>query len=150
MELKLPGGKPLYVAEPSAVYLARPALVVDCSLLAALLFNEPERPAAEQRMAGHALHAPKLLNHEITQVALTKVRRGAPASITLEGLRDYQVQAIELHDTDPIGQFELGQRYGLSAYDAAYLLLAVRLQAPLATFDRKLNDAATVYFNDAR
>ena len=33
----------LYVAEPPAAYLARPAMVVDCSVLAAVLFEEPAR-----------------------------------------------------------------------------------------------------------
>lgn len=151
MGLTLPGGgSTLFVAEPSAHYLARPLLVVDCSLLAALIFNEPERGQAEQRMAGHALHAPRLLDHEITQVALTKIKRGEPAGVTLEGLREYQALELEHHETELLGAFELAQRYGLSAYDAAYLCLAAQLRAPLATFDRKLNDAATAYFNDAR
>ncbi|MFT7721348.1 MAG: type II toxin-antitoxin system VapC family toxin [Roseateles sp.] len=140
----------IYVAEPSPLYRVRPPLVVDCSLLAAVLFDEPERAQAEQRMAGHALHAPTLLRHELAQVALTKVRRGEPAVAALEGLRDYQMQAIAHHDTDAVGQFELGQRYGLSAYDAAYLWLAIQLRAPLATFDRKLGDAAQAHFDDAR
>ena len=36
----------------------------------------------------------------------------------------------------------MARRYGLSAYDAAYLWLASQLKAPLATFDRKLGEAA--------
>jgi len=36
----------------------------------------------------------------------------------------------------------LAMRYELSAYDAAYLWLAGVLGAPLATFDRKLGQAA--------
>ena len=132
----------LYVAEPNPRYLTRPPLVVDCSLLAALHFNEPERGAAEQRLAQHALHAPKLLDHEMVQVGLTKLKRGEAPIAVLEGLTDYRAQAIQLHDTDPMGQFELGQRYRLSAYDAAYLWLAATLRAPLATFDKRLAEAA--------
>jgi predicted nucleic acid-binding protein len=37
---------------------------------------------------------------------------------------------------------DLGRRYRLSAYDAAYLELAMRSAATLATFDRKLAEAA--------
>ena len=33
--------QPVFVAEPPAAYRLRPPLVVDCSLLAAVLFDEP-------------------------------------------------------------------------------------------------------------
>jgi len=36
----------------------------------------------------------------------------------------------------------LAERYALSGYDAAYLWLAAALKAPLATFDRRLGEAA--------
>jgi predicted nucleic acid-binding protein len=35
-----------------------------------------------------------------------------------------------------------GRRFGLSAYDAAYLALAIRHEAPIATLDRRLIEAA--------
>jgi predicted nucleic acid-binding protein len=37
---------------------------------------------------------------------------------------------------------ELARRHALSAYDASYLELALRLQLPLATFDKDLRRAA--------
>lgn len=37
---------------------------------------------------------------------------------------------------------ELGRKYNLAAYDAAYLELAIRLGIPLATNDRQLIEAA--------
>jgi predicted nucleic acid-binding protein len=37
---------------------------------------------------------------------------------------------------------EIGRKYNLAAYDAAYLELAIRLGAPLATNDKRLMDAA--------
>ena len=43
---------------------------------------------------------------------------------------------------DAEAQFQLAGRTGLTAYDAAYLQLAIELRAPLATFDRKLGNAA--------
>ena len=39
--------------------------------------------------------------------------------------------------------YQLGREYGLTAYDAAYLELAMRLGVSLATMDRQLADAAT-------
>lgn len=43
----------------------------------------------------------------------------------------------------------LAQRYKLTAYDAAYLWLAERLEAPLATFDVALARAARDYLEPA-
>lgn len=39
--------------------------------------------------------------------------------------------------------YQLAREHNLTAYDAAYLELAMRLGAPLATKDRRLADAAT-------
>jgi len=41
-----------------------------------------------------------------------------------------------------INVFELARAHNLSAYDAAYLELAVRLGTPLITYDLPLRDAA--------
>ena len=40
------------------------------------------------------------------------------------------------------GTYQLAREYDLTAYDAAYLELAMRLGVPLATFDRQLAEAA--------
>ena len=44
----------LYVAEPPARYLPQPPLVVDCSALAGILFQEPWLEQARGRLAGHS------------------------------------------------------------------------------------------------
>ena len=132
----------LYVAEPPAAYLTRPAMVVDCSVLAAVLFEEPTRDEAVARLRGHALHAPTLIDHEIASVALKKHLQGWPAESIALALGDFAEQTIELHSSDLAAQCELAQRYALSAYDAAYLWLAADLKAPLVTFDRRLGEAA--------
>jgi predicted nucleic acid-binding protein len=132
----------LIVAEPSPHYRTRHPVVVDCSVVAALLFQEGTRGVAEQAMGGRALHAPHLLDHEIASVALKKHAQGWPAQSIAAALARYADQRIDLHGTDLQGQCGLAQAYGLSAYDAAYLWLAAQLKAPLATFDRKLGEAA--------
>jgi predicted nucleic acid-binding protein len=64
------------------------------------------------------------------------------------------VRFIELLESLPIatdddtarcalhGAYQLAREYALTAYDAAYLELAMRLGAPLATLDRQLAEAA--------
>lgn len=49
---------------------------------------------------------------------------------------------IVLRGPDWVTLPQLALDTGLTAYDAAYLSLAMALQAPLATFDRRLREAA--------
>lgn len=55
------GTPTLCVAEPPALYLMRPPLVVDCSALAGIVFQESWQQQAQQSMTGRTLHAPNLL-----------------------------------------------------------------------------------------
>lgn len=136
-----------YVAEPPAAFNVRPPIVVDCSALSAVLFDEPARDEALARLVGRSLHAPHLLDHEIVSVALKKGRKEGPAEAFAQALRDYAASDIDLHPVDLAAQYELATRYGLSANDAAYLWLAAELRAPLATFDRRLAEAAQAHLD---
>ena len=73
-------------------------------------------------------------------------RTGPRDSVAL-ALADYRAYDIQLHAVDLAAQYELAQRYQISAYDAAYLQLAAELRAPLATFDPKLAAAAQAHLN---
>ena len=137
----------LYVAEPPAAYLHQPPIVMDCSVMIAALFEEEVRAQAISLMAGKKMYAPNLLDHELVHVAVKKMRSGWPAASVRLALSSYAAQAIELHETDPLAQFELALRYDLSGYDAAYLWLAAELKAPLATFDKKLAAAAQAHLS---
>lgn len=135
----------LLVAEPPATYLIRPPLVVDCSALAAILFDEASRDDALRHLSGKTLFAPSLLSHEIASVALKKRRVGWDASSIALALKDFADYPIELRPTDIVTQFDLATRYNISAYDAAYLALAAEIKAPLATFDKLLDAVAREY-----
>jgi predicted nucleic acid-binding protein len=116
--------------------------VVDCSVIAAILWAEEAGSQAQARLAGHALHAPALLGIELANVARNKCRSGVPAAIARAGLEAFAEQQIVLYQADPIDLFDIAQRHALTSYDAAYLALAIELRAPLITFDQKLADAA--------
>lgn len=134
----------LHLAEPPAQYLLRPPLVVDCSALAGVLFQEPWMEVALQRLAGHRLYAPHLLQAEICSVAVKKARRGA-AETAAAGLSEWPSMAIELTDFDVEQAIALALRYQLSACDASYLWLAEQLRCPLVTFDTQLGAAAKAH-----
>ncbi|MFH1813491.1 MAG: type II toxin-antitoxin system VapC family toxin [Pseudomonadota bacterium] len=135
----------LWLAEPAAAYLVQAPLVVDCSLMAALLFDEAERDVAHERLVGRRLFAPRLLDYEMANVSLKKLHRGMAMPDVEQALDDFQGLDIELLDAPLQALLPLARRYGLSAYDAAYLWLAAALKAPLATFDAKLGEAARVH-----
>jgi predicted nucleic acid-binding protein len=132
----------LFVAEPPAAWCLRPPTVVDCSVLAALLWAEPAAGDAAALLAGKALHAPALLSYELANVARSKCRSGVPAEAARAGLQALADQRVVLHDTPALDNFDLAQSLGLSAYDAAYVWLAAALKAPLVTFDQRLAEAA--------
>ncbi len=134
----------LHIAEPPMAYLERRPLVVDCSTLSGLMFQEHWQAQAAQRLSDRALHAPYLLDAEMANVATKKHRQGL-AQIAEDGLAQFQAMDIELHSIKAQEVVSLALRYQLSAYDAAYLWLAAELKAPLATFDEKLAAAAKTH-----
>ena len=117
--------------------------MADATVLAAAVFGEREQLQAVALLQGRALVAPHLVDYEMTNVALKKVGRGhLGEEEVVAALAAYAALAIERHGIDPAAVLGLAQRYRLTAYDATYLWLAARLQAPLATFDGALARAA--------
>lgn len=88
--------------------------------------------------------APDLLWHEVRNVLmLAQRRKRIDFALVKEGLRILRglpiITTPFLHD-EPI--LTLAERHALTAYDAAYLALALEQQLPLATLDRELTQAA--------
>lgn len=133
----------LIVAQPRASYAARPPLVVDASVLAAALFGEEENDLAMSWMRGHALAAPQLVDYEIANIALNKLRRKQiGADSAAQSLTLFAELELARLPASADGVFAIATQYDLSAYDASYLWLAVQLRSPLATFDKRLGTAA--------
>lgn len=133
----------LFVAEPRASYNQRPPLVVDASIVAAALFGERSQAEAAGLLHIRMLHAPCLLDSELANVGLKKLRREELAVAAIRSaLQAYTRLGIERHAVDAAEVFALAQRYGLTAYDAAYLWVAEQVGASLATFDQRLARAA--------
>jgi predicted nucleic acid-binding protein len=136
----------LHVAEPPAAYARRPRIVADATVLAAAIFGETQQDQAVAILHGRALTAPHLVDYEMTSVSLKKLRRERlPGAAVSAALEVYAALTIERHAIDPAGVLALAERYRLTAYDAAYLWLAERLAAPLATFDSSLARAAQAH-----
>lgn len=141
----------LHLAEPPAAYARRPRIVADATVLAAAVFGEADQDPAVALLQGRSLAAPHLVDYEMTSVALKKLRRaGLTVDAVTASLDAFTALAIERHPIDPPAVLALAQRYRLTAYDAAYLWLAERLEAPLATFDAALGRAAQDYLTGDR
>ena len=134
----------LYVAEPPAQYLARPPVVVDCSVVAGFIFREPSMTQSQAKMDGRDLKSPYLLPIEIASVALKKHKAGFVDVSTL-GMAAFLSLSVELSPVKPAEVLALAIRHKLSACDAAYLWLAAEHKAPLATLDEQLGRAAQAH-----
>lgn len=121
--------------------------IVDASLSAAWFLPDEANPLTEsalQATATEDVWVPALWMLEISNLLLRAQRR---KRITAEKRLELVAAASSLRikvDREPvlITQIDaLAARYGLSAYDAAYLELALRRRLPLATRDDALAGA---------
>jgi len=118
-------------------------VVVDASVLAAVAFGEARADEGAAMLRDKRLVAPGLIWYEVSEVARVKcVTRPGETQAILEQLDDARLVPIVLQAPDWERLTQLALDSGLTAYDAAYLLLARSLGVPLATFDRRLGEAA--------
>ncbi len=116
---------------------------VDASALAAILFVEPDADTVADRIRGHDLIAPHLLDFELASIAVKHVRKfGLSLDDALAALRDARRFNVEGCTVDATEVAALAVHTGLSAYDASYLWLSRTRDAPLVTLDAALARAA--------
>lgn len=121
--------------------------VVDASLAVAWVVADERNSAAEvllKRVKVDGGRVPDLFWHEMRNLLLKIERRGrsprGAAEIAVFTLRRLPIAVLINRDDASI--LDLAQTHKLTAYDAAYLDLAIGFGLPLATADRQLADAA--------
>jgi predicted nucleic acid-binding protein len=127
------------------------SLVLDASMTIAWLFDDERTDAAHAvmlRVAAEGAVVPCLWRLEVANVLRNAVRRKrcdeAYVDRSLQRLGRLPVTADdETNEHAWSGTRALSRQYGLTAYDAAYLELAIRKAKPLATCDAALAAAAT-------
>lgn len=116
-------------------------VVVDASVVAAIVFREPEGAALGAKLDGAPVFAPSLLKFELASVARKKLRTNpdkADAIVrALTNALDPR-SGISWRDVNHADVILLAQATGLSTYDASYLWLAGVLEANLVTLDERL------------
>jgi|SRR5690348_13123382 predicted nucleic acid-binding protein len=123
-------------------------IVVDASVTMAWCFEDEATAATDAvldqlRTDEAAVPAPWQL--EVINVVLGAQRRGRLTEAQAMRFLGLLGQLPIRVDTLPVDVHEVhavAARHGLTAYDAAYLVLAERLSAPLATLDEPLAAAA--------
>ena len=114
------------------------AIVVDASAIGAVLFNEPESEPILASVAG-ALVAPSLLLYELASICATKLtRKRADAKTIVARYRLFADLDIDLIEPDWATLPLLASEWAITAYDAAYLQIALKQRAPLVTLDARL------------
>jgi predicted nucleic acid-binding protein len=124
--------------------------VIDASFIASLLLPDEaaEKSASQlERMNGDGAVAPTLWQLDVANMLLTAQRRKRIDTSQF-------IQILEAVDSFPVtlqpaltpiqrgDLLNLARKHRLTAYDAAYLELALRLDLPLATVDDRLMRAA--------
>lgn len=123
-------------------------LVVDASAGLKLLRDEPGRAEVRQHIrvrsvSGEPVLVPPLFWLEIINVLATRQRY--PSGAVVEAVYELEQVGIATADVGRPGVLAVIDavgRFGLTAYDAAYLVLAESVDAPLLTADARLGWAA--------
>ena len=126
-------------------------IVLDASAAVDWLVQAAAAPRIESRIFSHnqSLHAPELLDLEVAQVLRRLVREGKlSASRAEQAIQDLLDMRITRYPHLVLLPRIWQLRHNLSAYDAAYIVLAEKLEATLLTRDARLastpGHAATV------
>lgn len=118
--------------------------VVDASALLGWLLA-PDPPERYQRlMDGHMsgadpLVAPELIHYEVANVLVRGA--GLDAEAAKQGYRnfaDLEIETFSLGHDEYAAAVALAAAWGLTVYDASYVVLALRLDTEFVTADRRL------------
>lgn len=119
-------------------------IVLDASAAVDWLLQTPTGQRIEKRIFSHgeSLHAPHILDLEVAQVLRRLVREGIVSTHRAdEAIRDLIDFRVVRYPHWPMLNHIWRYRHNLSAYDAAYVVLAETLGAALITRDARLASA---------
>ena len=117
-------------------------IVVEASAMVDALVGDPPNPELLALLADEDLHAPALLDFEVASALRGHALAGKLNATRLDAaLDDFAGLGIERHHLTGLLRHVLRLRANFTAYDAAYVVLAHALAAPIVTADVKLTEA---------
>jgi predicted nucleic acid-binding protein len=122
-------------------------LVVDASATLALAFEEGDVESLRIVFDSYALAAPWIWRLEVVNAVLVRERRkrglAASSSQILSILEDFDVEIVGEPERRQLSAIaDLARPHQLTAYDAAYLEVAMNMGLKLCTLDSNLRQAA--------
>ena len=127
------------------------AAVVDASAIGAIVFGEPEGATLAAHLEGETLLAPALIDYELMNLTLKKIRSRphliSTALVLLDAALKLPLSRVQVPGAQVCA---LAARTGLTAYDASYLWLAESRDVELVTLDEALARAGAARTIDCR
>jgi len=118
-------------------------IVVDTSVVIAVIANEPEKEALVELTTGTDLIAPHSVHWEVGNAFSAMLRR---ERITVEqaikAVKLYQQIPIRLVEVELEEALKIADTLGIYAYDAYLIRSALKYKSPLISLDRNLVRAA--------
>jgi predicted nucleic acid-binding protein len=119
------------------------AIVIDASVVVAVITNENTKQALVEATSGEDLIAPGSIRWEIGNALSAMVRRNrATDQEAFKALRLYQEIPIREVDVDLEGALEIAARHLMYAYDAYMLRCSVEYRIPIISLDAGLKRVA--------
>ena len=117
-------------------------IVVESSAMVDALVGDPANPRLLALLADEDLHAPALLDFEVASALRGHLLGGKLDRALLdEAVADFAAFRIERHHMTGLLGHMLELHDNFTVYDAAYLVLAKALEAPVVSADAKLKEA---------
>jgi predicted nucleic acid-binding protein len=117
-------------------------IVIESSAMVHALVGDPANPGLLALLADEELHAPALLDFEVASALRGHALGGKLDPMRLEeAVEDFIAFRIERHPMTSLLRHVLDLRDNLTAYDAAYVVLARALDSPVVSADAKLREA---------
>lgn len=123
-------------------------LVVDASALIAIVRGEPEQAVLDgilrdRARAGATLIAPAGIWLEIVNSLVRRHRQPSEEVLAaIQRIDSFGIETVDLDRSLVVLTLDLAERYALTAYDAAYLAVALIEDAEILTLDGDLAHAA--------
>ena len=119
-------------------------MVIDASIAASWLLPDETVGTPLEALGSSELYAPSLFWAEMRNIPVVLERRKRPTVDTLSEALSILDAMVVNFDNAPDGSrvMQLARSHQLTVHDALYVELALRLQTPFLTLDRKLAAAA--------
>ncbi len=117
-------------------------IVLDCSYALAMVMPDARRPVGMRKAVAGRLFVPSLWTYEMANALRNGMRRGriddAQAAAVCAHLESLSIEVIASADANVRQRLVAAQTHELTAYDAAYVELALQQRSALATLDAGL------------